>query len=209
MALTRKFLKALEIEGEKAEQIIEAHSETVEGLKAQLTEAQADAGKLPEVQRELETAKADLKAVKDDGWKEKHDQLKQQFDAYKAEISARDSKAAKEGAARAYYQGKGISGKALEVAMRGSGPEIAALELDGDGKIRDAGPLDSLIAGDFSGLVSKTRTQGAKTDMPPANIGGGMSKAEIYKKDEKGRYVLDATARQEALTKIMMEERNE
>lgn len=40
MALTRKFLKALEIEGDKAEQIIEAHAETLEGLKTSLEGAQ-------------------------------------------------------------------------------------------------------------------------------------------------------------------------
>ena len=40
MALTRKFLKALEIEGDKAEQIIEAHAETLEGLKTSLERAQ-------------------------------------------------------------------------------------------------------------------------------------------------------------------------
>lgn len=47
MALTRKFLKALEIEGDKADQIIEAHTETVDGLKASLEQAQADAGNCP------------------------------------------------------------------------------------------------------------------------------------------------------------------
>ncbi len=36
MALTRKFLKALEIEGDKADQIIEAHTETLDGLKASI-----------------------------------------------------------------------------------------------------------------------------------------------------------------------------
>jgi hypothetical protein len=33
MALTRKMLKAMGIEEEKIEQIIEAHAETVDGLK--------------------------------------------------------------------------------------------------------------------------------------------------------------------------------
>ena len=54
MALTRKFLKALEIEGDKADQIIEAHTETLDGLKASLDAAQADAGRLPEIQKQLE-----------------------------------------------------------------------------------------------------------------------------------------------------------
>ena len=41
MALTRKMLRAMGIEDEKADEIIEAHAETVDALKQQI----ADAGK--------------------------------------------------------------------------------------------------------------------------------------------------------------------
>ena len=76
MALTRKFLKAMGIEEEKIDQIIEAHTETVSGLKDSLEKAEAAAKDLPSVQKELDAAKADLEAVKKDGWKDKHDALK-------------------------------------------------------------------------------------------------------------------------------------
>ncbi len=87
-------------------------------------------------------------------------------------MTAKETKAAKESAVRAYYEGKGITGKALEVAMRGSGAEIEAVELE-NGKIKDSKALDALVAGDFSGLVSTTTTKGAETATPPA--GGGSS----------------------------------
>lgn len=171
MALTRKMLKAMGIEDEKIDQIIDAHTETVDGLKDSLEKAQADAKALPGVQKELDAAKEELKAAKNDGWKDKHDKLKAEFDAYKGEQTAKETKAAKEAAARAYYQSKGITGKALDIAMRGSGAEIAALELDGD-KIKDAAALDALVKGDFSGLVGTTTTEGAPTANPPSNNGG-------------------------------------
>lgn len=94
-------------------------------------------------------------------------QLKQEFEAYKGEQAAKEAKAAKETAARAYYQTKGITGKALEIAMRGSGTEIAALEVE-DGKIKDPAALDALISGDFSGLVGNAVTKGAEVAHPPA-----------------------------------------
>lgn len=172
MALTRKFLKAMGIEEEKIDQIIEAHTETVSGLKDSLDKAEAAAKDLPAIQKELDTAKADLEAVKKDGWKEKHDTLKKEFEDYKAGVTAKESKSAKEAAARAYYESKGITGKALEVAMRGSTEEISALELE-DGKIKDSKSLDALVAGDFSGLVSQTVTKGAATATPPPNITDG------------------------------------
>ncbi len=172
MALTRKFLKAMGIEDEKIDQIIEAHTDTVDGLKESLEKAQADAKALPAVQKELDEAREALKAAKEDGWKDKHDKVKKEFDEYKAGVTAKEAKAAKESAARAYYQSKGITGKALEIAMRGSGAEVEALELGEDGKIKNAKALDDLVAGDFSGLVSTTTTKGADTPNPPANTSG-------------------------------------
>ena len=198
MALTRKFLKALEIEDEKIDQIIEAHTETVSGLKDSLDKAEAAAKDLPSVQKELDATRADLEAVKKDGWKYKHDTLKKEFEDYKKGVTAKETKAAKEAAVRGYYESKGITGKALDIALRGSGAEIEALELV-EGKIKDAAALEALVKGDFSGLVSTTTTTGANTANPPANTGGGMTKADIYKKDDKGRYLMSASERQRAL----------
>ena len=80
MSLTRKMLKAMGIEEEKIDQIIEAHSETVDSLKADRDTYKEDAEKLKTVQKELD----DLKAKGDDGWKEKHDKLKGASDHIKA-----------------------------------------------------------------------------------------------------------------------------
>lgn len=178
MALTRKFLKAMGIEDEKIDQIIEAHSSTVDGLKDQIDTLKADAGsaeetktKLADIQKQLDKANADLEATKKDGWKDKHDTLKREFEDYKAEVTAKEIKSAKEAAARAYYESKGITGKALDIAMRGSGAEIEAMEL-ADGKIKDAASLEALVKGDFSGLVSTTTTTGANTATPPAGDSG-------------------------------------
>lgn len=195
MALTRRALKAMGIEDEKIDEIIAMHTETVDGLKADVAKYKADAEQLPEVQRELDT----LKAAGDGGWKEKYDNVKKEFDTYKQDVSKRESAAAKEKAARVYYESKGITGKSLDIAIRGSGAEIDALELE-DGKIKDAKALDELISGTFAGLVSTTETRGANTSNPPANNGGGsMTKEEIYKKDDHGRYVMSAAERQKAL----------
>lgn len=196
MALTRRALKAMGIEDEKIDEIIAMHTETVDGLKADVAKYKADAGQLPEVQRELDT----LKAAGDGGWKEKYDNVKKEFDTYKQDVSKRESAAAKEKAARVYYESKGITGKSLDIAIRGSGAEIDALELE-DGKIKDAKALDELISGTFAGLVSTTETRGANTSNPPANNNGGgsMTKEEIYKKDDHGRYVMSAAERQKAL----------
>lgn len=195
MALTRKLLKGMGLTDEQVETIIEAHTDTVDGLKADAAKYKADADALPKVQRELDT----LKAAGDGGWQEKYEKVKKDLDDYKAEVSTKEAKAAKEKAVRAYYESKGITGKSLDIAIRGSGAEIDALEMDGD-KIKDTSALDELVNGTFSGLVSTTTTKGADTATPPTTTGGGgMTKAEIYKKDDHGRYVMSAAERQKAL----------
>lgn len=187
MALTRKFLKAMGIEDEKIDQIIEAHTETMSGLKESLDKAEAAAKDLPGIQKELDAAKADLESVKKDGWKAKHDALKKEFEDYKAVVSTKETKAAKEAAARAYYESKGITGKSLDIAMRGSGAEIESLELDG-GKIKDSAALEALVKEVFSGLVSTTTTTGANTATPPANNGGGKAAFDAMPLTERMKY---------------------
>lgn len=173
MALTRKLLKGMGLTDEQVDTIIEAHTDTVDGLKSDISKYKADAEKLPTVQKELD----DLKAKGDDGWKDKHDKVKKDFDDYKTGVESEKSKAAKEKAARAYFEGKNIIGKSLELAMRASAAEIAGLELDGE-KIKDTAVLDGLVAGDLASLVGSTGVRGSNTANPPANNGSGSAKTK-------------------------------
>ena len=182
MALTRKLLKGMGLTDEQVDTIIEAHTDTVDGLKADVSKYKADAEKLPSVQKQLDG----LKAAGDGGYKEKYEKEHSAFEAFKTDITAKESKAAKEKAVRAYFESKNITGANLDLAMRGCGEEMAALEMDGD-KIKDTKSLDALVDGTYKGLVSTTQTHGANPANPPANTGGAKSREDIYKKDDKGR----------------------
>ena len=52
MALTRKLLKGMGLTDEQVDTIIEAHTDTVDGLKAEIGRYKADAEKLPGTQKE-------------------------------------------------------------------------------------------------------------------------------------------------------------
>lgn len=190
MAFTREFIRktakecGVEIPKEFENALVDEH------LSARDTYAEAQVKEALENNKPAETPK-----VKDT---EEYKKLKKEFDDYKAEVSGKEAKAAKESAARAFFEGKGITGKSLDIAMRGSGAEIAALELDGD-KIKDTSALDALVKDTYSGLVSTTTIRGAQTATPPANNGKTMTKADIYKKDDHGRYIMSASERQKAL----------
>ena len=203
MSITRKLLKGMGLTDEQVDTIIEAHTETVDGLKADVSRYKADAGKLADVQKELD----DLKAAGDSGYKSKYEKEHSDFEAFQSNITAKETKAAKEKAVRAFFESKNITGANLDLAMRGCGEEMAALELDGE-KIKDTKALDALVDGTYKGLVSTTQTHGANPANPPANTGGAKTREDIYKKDDKGRYVMSTAERQKALADLMASENN-
>ena len=177
MALTRKSLKAMGLTDEQVDSIIEMHSETVDGLKEQVKTYKADAEKLPNVQKELD----ELKAAGDGGWEEKAKDFEKKYNDLVAENKNKETKAAKESAAKAFFESKGITGNSLEIAMRGSSAEIAALDLDGE-KIKDSSALDALVNGTFKALVSTTTTKGANIPNPPVTTPNKAYSADDIRK---------------------------
>lgn len=201
MALTRKLLKGMGLTDEQVDTIIEAHGDTVDGLKEDIQRYKADAEKLPGVQKELD----DLKKDNGNDFKARYEKERQDFQAYKDGIAKKEAAAAKEKAARAYFESKGIPAKSMGLVIRGAKGEIESLELDGE-KIKDASALDSLLDGDYKGLIGRAKKTGTETETPPDASGGAKSRAEIYKKDDKGRYILSAAERQKALAESMASE---
>ena len=203
MSLTRKMLKAMGIEEEKIDQIIEAHSETVDSLKADRDTYKEDAEKLKTVQKELD----DLKAKGDDGWKEKHDKLKGEFDTYKKDVEAKETHSKKVEAYKAILRDANLSEKGIEKAIKYA--EWDKIELEADGKLKGASDHIKAAKEEWAEYVTTTTTTGAKTSTPPANTGGSVkTKEEIYKM-ENGRYVLSASERQAELAKLYQHEKGE
>ena len=177
MSLTRKLLKGMGLTDEQVDTIIEAHTDTVDGLKEQVKTYKADAEKLPNVQKELD----ELKAAGDGGWEEKAKDFEKKYNDLVAENKNKETKAAKESAAKAFFESKGITGNSLEIAMRGSSAEIAALDLDGE-KIKDSSALDALVNGTFKALVSTTTTKGANIPNPPVTTTNKAYSADDIRK---------------------------
>lgn len=198
MSLTRRALKAMGIEDEKIDEIINMHTETVEGLKAEAAKYKAGAEALPDIQKQLERAQADLQAEKKDSWKVKYEAVKEEFDGYKKEQAQKEARSAKEKAYRELLQKAGISDRRIDAVLRVS--DIDGVELDENGAVKGADKLLEGIKSEWSDFITTTETRGAQTSTPPANHNSGtLTKADIYKKDEHGRYVMSASERQKAL----------
>ena len=202
MALTRKFLTALGIEAEKIDEIITAHTDTVDGLKDQIATLKGDAEKLPEVQKELDELKAAAEKDGKSSWKVKYDAIKEEYEAYKTEQTAKEARTAKESAYRALLKKAGVAEKRIDAVLKVT--DLDGVELDKDGAVKDADKLTEAIKAEWADFISTTQTVGANTATPPANNGSALkSREEIYARDASGRFVMDASQRQEALGKLI------
>ncbi len=203
MALTRKMLKAMGIEEEKIDQIIEAHTESTDALKADRDKYKGDAEKLAKVQKELDDLKDDIAKNSDEDWKSKYDDVVKAFDDYKKADKAKAELNKKTEAYKSLLAEVGVSAKRIDQILKLSADTIKDINFDEDGKVKDADKLKEAITKEWDGFIAKDGEKGANVSNPPSNNGSGvMSREEIYKRDDHGRYVMSTQERQAALMKL-------
>ena len=117
---------------------------------------------------------------------EEYKTLKQSFDDYKAEVAAKETKAAKEAAYRAILKDANLSEKGIEKAIKYA--EWDKIELEADGKLKGASDHIKAAKEEWAEYVTTTTTTGAKTSNPPANNGNsGVTKEDFQKMSYKDR----------------------
>lgn len=201
MAFTRKMLKAMGIEDEKIDEIIDAHREVTDALKADRDKYKADAENLADVQKKYEDLKKEVDGRDDDPYKEKYDKEHKAFEDYKKVVEGEREKASKIQAYRELLKKVGVSEKRIDSVIKLTA--FDEIELDDEGKIKDADKVEEKIKSEWSEFIVTESSRGADTENPPRNVGGSkMTKADIYKKDERGRYILSTAERQKALIEM-------
>lgn len=189
MALTRKFLSALGIEADKVDEIITAHTEVTDALKADRDKYKADAEKLPAVQKELDELKT--AQTGEDPYQKKYEELQKEFNDYKADIEAKNTTAKKEQAFRAILKEIGVSDKVIENVIKVS--DVSKIEFDDKGEVKGADDLKKSLSTEWAGFISTKKAEGANSANPPANDGKStMTKEQI-------RAIADPVARQKAM----------
>lgn len=191
MSLTRKFLSALGIEEDKVDEIIKAHTDTVNALKEQRDSYKADAEKLEAVQKELGDMKADAEKNGKDAFKVKYEALKEDFANYKKDVQAKETHAKKESAYMELLKDVGISEKRLNAVLKVS--DVDSIEIDENGSAKDADALKDAIRTEWEDFIVTETSKGAETATPPTGNG------KIYKTKEEIMSIKDATERQKAI----------
>ena len=167
----RKIFEDAEIEVPKdvLGQICNLHTTSNEDLTESVKTLKAD---LEKAERERDTYKAKApKEGEETVSKEDYDKLKKEYDDYKADITAKTTRTEKENAFRELLKSAGVSEKRLNAIIKVS--DIDGLELDKDGKIKNADKHTETVKTEWADFIETTTTRGANTANPPAGNGGG------------------------------------
>jgi len=162
MSLTRKMLAAMGIDADKIDQIIEGHTETVQGLKDEAARYKADAESLPAVTKER------------DEWKKKHDdvlakqpdaaKVQADFDAFKKDVETKATNAKKSEALWKKLLADGANPDAKELLLHGVDYESVKLDEKGEADVsKVVDPIKTTYAKYFGTVVEN----GAPRKNPP------------------------------------------
>lgn len=171
MALTRSMLKSMSLTEEQVNAIIEAHTETVTGLKAKINDLETALEPLKDVAKERDSLKDQLAKTGDST------KLQAEFDAYKQQVENEKQEAKITEEVTAICKEAGI---ARDSFLRAVGREFdrSKIQRGEDGTISNRDALVEYVKKDFADFGSTTEERGTPLMSPP---NGGN---KIYTRDE-------------------------
>ena len=167
MALTRKFLEALGIEQAKIDEIISAHTEVTDSLKADRDSYKEKAEKYDQTKTELDKAKSELDKVSKDEYKTKYESLEAEFKKYKTDIAEKEVKGRKEEAYKKMLKEIGVNEKSIDAILRVK--DLNTIKLDDKGEIVDVDALKESEKKDWEGFIIESEVHGQNPSTPPDN----------------------------------------
>lgn len=196
MALTRKMLKAMGLEESVIDSIIDAHSETVEALKKQRDDAQAEAGKVEDLTRQLNEANTKLSTAGDAA------KVQADFDAFRQQVENEKQEAKVTEEVTAICKEAGIARESF-LRLVSKDFDRSQIQRDKTGAITNRADLVAAVKTNYADYCATTTTEGTPAATPPAGASGGsggtMTRADIYKKDANGRFVYSHAERQKMI----------
>ena len=188
MALSRSFLSALGIEQDKINEIINAHAETVNGLKKELDEQKEANSKYATVEADYEALKAKTKDY--DEIKSKLEKSEKDFEAYKHDVESKETVEKVKNAYRDLLIENKVGEKQIDAVLGVT--DLESLELDEEGKLKNVDELNKAIQERWSGFITTTTTKGANPETPPKGGKVKLTRKEIME-------IKDTAERQKAI----------
>lgn len=201
MPLTRKFLSALGIDGDKIDEIISQHQSTLEDIKRERDSYKDKAETVDDIQKKLDDANKKLKSYEesgDDSWEQKYnaektakEKAENDLKTYKESVEAEKALESKKAIYKDLLKEAGISEKRLDAILKVT--DLSKIELDKDNKIKDADNVKKSVQEEWKDFIVTQEEKGANVGNPPANNGGnnsgGLSRAaQLAQKHHESLY---------------------
>lgn len=182
MALTRKFLKDLGIEGEEVDKIISEHRGTVDSLKDDIDSLKSEIENHKAVEKELNDLKESIKDT--ESYKDKYDALDKKFTEYKAEVQSEKVSFQKAEAYKAMLKNAGVSEKRIESVLKLARVEgyLDKIEFDKDGTVKNAADIEAEAKTVYADYVDTIGESGVNTPKPPTNTGNSFESMTLTEK---------------------------
>lgn len=175
--LTRKFLRALGVEDDKIDEIVNTHQDTLEEIRAERDGLKESASKLAQAQAEvIRLTEALEKAEKNGGDAAK---VQAEFDAYRQQVETEKANAAKSEAVRKALKASGVQREEFLDLLMGK-VELDKVEMDGDA-VKDEASFVAPFKASYAGCFASESEQGTKLQNPPSGGGTRMTKEQIAK----------------------------
>ena len=165
MSVTRKMLKAMGIEEDKIDQIIEAHRESVDAVAEERDKYKEQAEKLANVEKDLVKANAKLEDLADASEKLKN--LQKEYDGYRADVEAKATKAEKARMYKELLTKAGIPEKRQDAILKVT--NLDDVKVGKDGKLENAKELSESINQEWADFKVTEKIKGADIFNPPSS----------------------------------------
>lgn len=179
-------LKGMGLTEEQVDSIIEEHTSVTDALKSQVQKYEADAKRLPDVEKEL----ADLKAGGSD-WEERYNQEHDAFESYKKDVEQKAEAEKVRSVYKSLLKAQNVSDKRIDTILKLT--DFSDLKLTKEGKIANEEKVIEQIKDEWSDLIGTESAKGADVSTPPSGGKQYGSKEEIMK-------IRDAGERQKAIS---------
>lgn len=175
MALTRKFLSALGIEADKIDEIIGAHTETIEAIKRERDSLKEKSDQFDQLKIDHDTLKKKVADLEDEnkkltGSNQNYETLKKEYEDYKLEIQNKDAHAKKVAAYKDILKDAGIPERHWDKIVKYS--SVDEIEFDDKGKVKTSKDILENVKKEWADHIETTHQNGGSTETPPNNNGG-------------------------------------
>lgn len=173
MALTRNYLKSMGLTEEQVNAIIENHTDSIDGLKAELATARAAAETVEALTKERDELKDKLSKAGDAA------KVQAEFDAFRQQVETEKANAVKSAAVRKALKASGVQREEFLDLLMGK-VELDKVEMDGDA-VKDEASFVAPFKASYAGCFASESEQGTKLQNPPSGGGTRMTKEQIAK----------------------------